>query len=104
MVGMVSRRARRVAQRLYRELTYMLYSDVPIEYRVKYLNLLKKISMKTRTRLPPYLKLFYCKKCKDVLQPGVNAVYRVRSRPYKHIAVKCLRCGHVYRKGYETKD
>ncbi len=104
MVKMVSKRAKKAAQRLYKELTYMLYSDVPREYRVKYLRLLKKISMKTRTRLPPHLKLFYCKKCKEVLLPGVNAAYRVRSRPYKHIAVKCLRCGHVYRKGYETKD
>ncbi len=104
MFDMVSRRARKVAQRLFKELNYMLYSDVPREYRIKYLKLLKRISMKTRTRLPAHLKLFYCKKCKEVLLPGVNAVYRVRSRPYKHVAVKCLLCGHVYRKGYKTKN
>jgi len=104
MGDMVSKRARKIAYKLYKDLSYMLYSDVPREYREKYLRLIRKVSMKTRTRVPPYLKLFYCKKCKEVLLPGVNAVYRVRSRPYKHIAVKCLRCGHLYRKGYETKD
>jgi RNase P subunit RPR2 len=35
------------------------------------------------------------------LKPGVTAVFRVRTRPKKHLYVKCLRCGHVYRRIYE---
>ncbi|HIQ13580.1 MAG TPA: ribonuclease P [Thermoprotei archaeon] len=99
---MVSGRARKEAFRLYRELTHLLYSDIPREYRIRYLILIRKISMKTRTRIPRYLKIFYCKKCKKIILPGVDAVYRVRSRPYKHIAVKCLSCGAIYRMGYKT--
>ncbi len=101
---MVSRKARKYAYRIYRELTKMLYSDVPVEYKIEYLKLVRKISLKTRARLPSTLKLFYCKKCKSPLLPGVNAIYRLVSRPYKHIAIICLECGYKYRKGYETKD
>lgn len=99
---MVSGRARKAAYRLYRELTYALYSDIPREYRIRYLMLIKKISMKTRTRIPRHLKIFYCKNCKKILLPGVDAVYRIRHRPFKHVAVKCLNCGSLYRMGYKT--
>ncbi len=103
---MVSRRARREAVKIYKSISNLIFSDIPTEYKNSNLRLAKKIHLKTRVKPPKYFKIFYCKKCKSVLLPGVNAIYRLRSRPYKNISIKCLECGHVYRLGYSkfTKD
>ncbi len=100
---MVSRRARshgyREAQRLVR---LFFNTEIPREYRLRYIEEAYKILLKIRGEKPAPLKLFRCKYCGSPLHPGVNAVYRVRPRPYLHVAVKCLVCGKTYRKGFKS--
>lgn len=95
---MVSKRSRRIAQTEVNRIIKLIYdTDFPLEYRIKYITLIKKLRMKFKVKLPRYYRLFQCRKCKKPLIPGYNAVYRIRSRPKKAISVKCLECGHVYR-------
>ncbi len=92
-------------RRVMKEIRYLLKLAVdpntPVELADEYVELIRKISMRTRTRLPRGVKLFICRKCKRILRPGVTAVFRVRSRPKKAIAVKCLRCGYTHKYVYE---
>ena len=103
---MPTKKKKYVVNDVYRSTFDLIYSDIPTDYKALNLKLVRKIYLRTRVKPPRYYKLFYCKKCKKPLIPGYNAVYRVRSRPYKNISVKCLECGHVYRYGYakSTKD
>jgi len=100
---MVSKRARRLARKEIQNLIKLIgREDIPIEYRLKYIELIRKLSMKFRVKPPRFYRLFICRKCKSPLYPGYNVVYRVRSRPKKAIVVKCLKCGHVYRYVYKS--
>jgi len=42
-------------------------------------------------------KYYYCKKCKNILFPGVNMIVRVRRSREKHIIIRCKICGGVKR-------
>ena len=64
----------------------------------RYVELARAVSMKSRVRIPRELKLFICKGCKRALIPGVTARFRVKRSRERHIAITCLRCGHIYRK------
>lgn len=87
--------------RCLREIEYLmrlaLRPETPIELADRYVYLARMISMRTRTRIPRELKMFICRRCKRVLRPGVTGVFRVRARPKKAVAVKCLRCGYTHR-------
>ena len=62
----------------------------------RYVGLARKISMRTKVRIPRAEKLYLCKECGIALLPGLNA--RIRLRPGKsRIAVTCLSCGGVRR-------
>ncbi len=99
---MVSRKAkRRGVEEANRLLDIFLNSDIERSIKMEILDEAYKILLKVRGVKPDILKLFYCKKCRSPLYPGFNAIYRVRSRPYKHISIKCLRCGRRYRKGFK---
>lgn len=62
----------------------------------RYVELARKISMKTRTRIPKHLKKRFCKHCYYYLQPGVNC--RVRTRN-KKIIYYCMNCKKFMRHG-----
>ncbi len=62
----------------------------------------RRICMKFNIRLPYEKRQLFCKGCKKFIVPGLNALVRVESRP-KAIRIKCLECGHVYRKIIERK-
>jgi len=95
----VSRRM--VVAEIIRLMNLALNPDTPIKFADRYVYLARRFSMKYKVPIPRRYKLFICKGCKRVLKPGVTAVFRVRTRPKKHLYVKCLRCGHVYRRIYE---
>lgn len=96
--------AKRMAlKEIIRLMKLALDKSTPLEYADRYVELAREFSMRYRVRIPMPYKLFICKGCKRVLRPGEVAVFRVRARPYKHIAVKCLRCGRVYRKGFSKE-
>lgn len=55
----------------------------------RYVTLARKISMKTKTRIPTTLKRKFCKHCYKFLMPGVNS--RIRTRAGK-VIISCLEC------------
>jgi ribonuclease P protein subunit RPR2 len=57
----------------------------------------KRICMKFNIRLPYEKRQLFCKGCKKFIVPGVNAIVRLGNKP-KSIRIRCLECGHVYRK------
>jgi|SRR3989344_2205385 len=55
----------------------------------RYVALARKISMKTKTKIPTELKRKFCKHCHHYLQPGINS--RTRTRAGK-VIISCLDC------------
>jgi len=66
----------------------------------RYVEIALAVQRKTKIRIPRKWKRRYCRRCHSFLVPGVNARVRLRSRPYPHVVVKCLKCGHIMRFPY----
>ncbi len=62
----------------------------------RYIDLARRIASRNRVHLPPDLRRRVCHGCKGYLGPHTS---RVRTRPDRepHLAVTCLRCGHINR-------
>lgn len=75
------------------ELAEKEYAGYP-ERSHRYVEVARNISMRTRTRIPWYLKRRFCSKCHHFLVYGRNC--RVRTKN-KKVVVTCLDCGHVMR-------
>jgi ribonuclease P protein subunit RPR2 len=60
--------------------------------------LAKKISTKYRIRMPYYVRMNFCKKCKKFIAPGVGARIRLGRSSIKSIRITCCFCNHTYRK------
>ncbi len=68
----------------------------------KYVELARKISMRTKIRIPSDEKRFLCKNCGLPLIPGRNA--RVRSaKGNPRVVITCLSCGVVKRYPFRRK-
>ncbi|MFH1066151.1 MAG: ribonuclease P [Nanoarchaeota archaeon] len=69
----------------------------------RYVELARKISTRTNTRLPSSLKRKFCKNCNAYLVPGKNARIRVKN---KIMNITCLECKAIsktaFGKGKET--
>ncbi len=63
----------------------------------RYVEIARRISMKTHVRIPREYRLRFCKGCGAYLVPGVNCRVRVRSRREPHLVVTCMRCGRIIR-------
>lgn len=63
----------------------------------RYVDMAFRIAMKTRTRIPKEYKCFVCRKCRNLLIPGVNCRVRLQPRREPHIVVTCLNCGRIVR-------
>lgn len=63
----------------------------------RYVEIAKRIAMRTRLHLPREYRLHVCRQCKRFIVPGANA--RVRLQPLRepHVAITCLRCGGIVR-------
>jgi len=59
----------------------------------------KRLCSKFNIRLPYEKRQLFCKGCKRYIVPGINSIIRLENKP-KVIMIKCLECGHVYRKGF----
>lgn len=66
----------------------------------RYVEIALAVQQKAKIKLPKSWKRRYCKRCHSFLVPGVNARVRLRSRPYPHVVIKCLECGHIMRYPY----
>lgn len=72
-----------------------------VQLAERYGELARRISMRTRVRIPAEYKWRYCKKCKRLLFPGINSIVRVRSRRYPHIVIRCKLCGGINRRPFK---
>jgi ribonuclease P protein subunit RPR2 len=63
----------------------------------RYVELARRIAMRSGVRLGPERKQFICKNCKSLLVPGVNCRVRVRAERGTHVVVTCLECGSTKR-------
>lgn len=75
----------------------MHYSAINREIGQKQLELIKRLSLKFNLRLPYPYKLFFCKRCKAPIFPGIDSKIRILNIPKLHIKVVCLKCNGVYR-------
>jgi ribonuclease P protein subunit RPR2 len=70
----------------------------------RYIDLARKIAMRTRIHLPQDLKRRVCPQCKSYLVPGETSRTRIRQRREPHVATTCLKCGHVHRQSLREKE
>src|SRR5436853_7142641 len=89
--------ARERIEILLRQAAALLPQDV--ELSKQYAGLAKKISRRTKVRIPQEKKRCLCKNCGQPLVPGRNA--RIRLRPVNsRIIISCLGCGAIRRYPY----
>jgi ribonuclease P protein subunit RPR2 len=74
-----------------------MYRDSP-ELSHRYVDLARRIAMRTRTKMPREYRMRFCRKCKSFLVPGVNCRHRIRQRREPHVAVTCFECGYIGRR------
>ena len=67
------------------------------ELSQKQAEIIKKISMKFKIRMPFEISSSFCKKCKKFIAPGITSKIRLGSKP-KSIRITCSYCNHTYRK------
>lgn len=60
--------------------------------------LARRISTRHKIRMPYYLRMVFCKKCKSFIAPGINSRFRLGRASVKSIRISCNLCGHTYRK------
>lgn len=69
----------------------------------RYVEVARKIAMRTRLHLPQEYRLQVCRHCKRFILPGVGSRIRVQSRRAPHVVVTCLYCGKITRIPLERK-
>jgi len=103
--------AARVRARIAKERIERLFELAEREFRHNpelshtWLELARRISMRTRVRIPRELKRRMCKSCHRLLVPGRSARVRLKRG---RVCITCLACGRVMRYPYDrdinTKD
>jgi len=63
----------------------------------RYVEIARRIAMRSGVRLGRRRKQFICKTCGTPLVPGVNCRVRVRAEHGTHVVVTCMECGSVKR-------
>jgi ribonuclease P protein subunit RPR2 len=58
----------------------------------------RRISTRHKIRMPYFLRMVFCKKCKSFIAPGINSRIRLGRASVKSIRISCNLCGHTYRK------
>lgn len=82
-------------RRLFEQAELRFSSDPALSNR--YVQLARKIAQKAEVRIPPELKLRFCKKCHSYLVQGVNCKVRLSSHS---VLYTCLICGNTMRHPY----
>ena len=68
------------------------------ELSQRHAQLARRISTKYNIRMPYFLRIVFCKKCKSFIAPGINSKIRLGRASVKSIRITCNFCGHTYRK------
>jgi len=67
------------------------------ELAQRYVQIARKIAMRTKLRLPTEYRRLVCRHCKRFIYPGVNSRVRIQQRREPHMVVTCLVCGKIMR-------
>jgi ribonuclease P protein subunit RPR2 len=67
------------------------------EQAQRYVQIARRIAMRTRLRLPKEYRSRICRKCKSFIFPGVNCRIRIQQKREPHMVITCLSCGGVSR-------
>ncbi len=59
----------------------------------RYVQIARRVAMRTRLRLPHEYRSLICRKCKSFILPGVNCRIRIQQRREPHMVITCLSCG-----------
>lgn len=95
---------RKIQVEIERILNLALNSHENVALADRYVEIARKLSMKSRIRIPKVYKFFICRGCKRILLPGKTARFRIKKRGrISMIVVTCLRCKHVYRRIVEKR-
>jgi len=70
----------------------------------RYIEIARRIAMRTRIHLPPQHRLHVCKHCKRFIMPGINSRVRIQPRREPHVVVTCLHCGGYMRIPLREKE
>ena len=60
--------------------------------------IIRKLSMKFRIRMPWEIRSSFCKKCKKFIVPNISSRVRIGRSNVKSIRITCSFCSHTYRK------
>jgi len=95
----MDRSERAIALRRIRRLFQLALEVVREEPELadRYVEIARRIAMRARVRMPREFKRLICKGCKRFIVPGLTCRVRLQPRREPHIAITCLRCGHVFR-------
>jgi len=96
---MTDRQTERIAKERIRILFNLAEETFPADpdRAQRYVDLARRIAMRTRLKLPRELRRRVCRRCNAYLVPGATSRTRIRRRREPHVATTCLRCGAVSR-------
>jgi len=63
----------------------------------RYVEIARRIAMRTRLRLPVEYHRLVCRHCKSFIYPGTNCRVRIKQRREPHVVITCLNCGQHMR-------
>ncbi|MEM3546076.1 MAG: ribonuclease P [Candidatus Bathyarchaeia archaeon] len=69
----------------------------------RYVELARRIGMKTRVKIPREYRRLICRGCKQFIHPGCTLRVRVKHGGVRHITYTCLRCGRIVRVPIEKR-
>jgi len=76
-----------------------IYKTEP-DLAIRYGELARRISLRSRVKIPREWRSRYCKRCGTLLFPGLNATIRTREKRFPHIVIRCNVCGSIRRIPY----
>ena len=59
----------------------------------RYVQIARRIAMRTRLSMPKEYRSLICRKCKSFILSGVNCRIRIQQRREPHVVITCLNCG-----------
>ncbi len=62
------------------------------ELAQRYVQIARKIAMRTKLNMPKEYRGLICIKCKRFIVPGVNCRVRIQQKRQTHIVTTCLNC------------
>lgn len=83
-------------ERLF-DLAINMLSERP-DLSQRYIEIARRISMRTRVRIPREKRMLICRHCKRLIFPGVSSRVRLQHRREPHIVITCLYCGKYMRR------